>query len=132
MIYATFEGGPNKDGASCSSIALGAFNTSTAAGIQNVLNCPYRATSEINFFNFVLPNGFCTTYATACSNFQQEGGTISPTDLSFTEEFQADSLDLVDGTPAATSVTPEPSSIVLLGTGILAAAGAARRKILRS
>jgi hypothetical protein len=36
--------------------------------------------------------------------------------------------DVSVGTPAAPSETPEPSSLVLMGTGLLGAAGAARRR----
>jgi hypothetical protein len=41
-------------------------------------------------------------------------------------------LDIVDVPSASSSVTPEPSGLVLLGTGALGLAGSLRRRLLRS
>ena len=43
-------------------------------------------------------------------------------------EFLLDDVSVVDTTPVA---TPEPGSIVLLGTGLLTLAGVARRRLSR-
>jgi PEP-CTERM motif len=46
----------------------------------------------------------------------------------FTDDRQVVTLTITDLTPPPPSEVPEPSSIVLLGTGLLGAAGIARRK----
>jgi PEP-CTERM motif len=75
-----------------------------------------------NFLILNLPGGSLVGY---------QGGGIS--NLSSADNTGSGAvIDLVSGQFAAapSGVTPEPSTLVLLGTGILSLAGAARRKLL--
>lgn len=60
--------------------------------------------------------------------YNAQGSTTGPWD----SEMATLGAFEVDGTPDPTGVTPEPSSIALMGTGLLGAASAIRRRILKA
>jgi hypothetical protein len=71
--------------------------------------------TEINVFSFFAPNATDITPGNNYGEFATNGG------------FGVGTFSLTANSPV-----PEPSTLVMLGTGVLGAAGALRRKFLRA
>jgi hypothetical protein len=146
--YVSFD--PNK-GDSDPNFCYGDFRSAASFGTPGsaswysaVMQCPDTAL-KYGAYNWnaplALPAGFCPA-AAACANYDftfQQGLTTpvyqtvtNTTTTPFQSSYQLDSLDIVDAPATAPSVTPEPSSLALLGTGVLSVAGFVRRRLVKS
>jgi PEP-CTERM motif len=107
--------------------------TALAFDISSFASQPYVFTVEAN-------GAFAGTFPTPGGPVPVFFGITSDTpitSLSFTPNFfaefnEVDTLQFEVGSNAPVTVTPEPSTIALLGTGLLSMAGAAKRKFLRA
>ena len=86
------------------------------AGFGNVVNAPGASSFSNSPFNVN-----ATTAGYYNFNLQYSECCAGPADLLFTVN---------NAPPIVTSTTPEPGTLILLGTGVLSAAGTIRRRIL--
>jgi hypothetical protein len=104
--------------------------TITAANFLTMTGGP------VSSFEINPTSGDCVGFSggSSCININFSGGSIlgveasDAADTTGTFDYSLGTLTITDLTPSA--ATPEPSSIALLGTGVLGLAGVVRRRLL--
>ena len=97
-----------------------------------VINDGAPTSPETTYFQVLAGSGTdttgCTSGGSTCVYYQGSGGSLNFT-LDYAE-VAGPPAELTTNLPLTSPVVPEPSSIMLLGTGLLAAAGMVRRRFV--